>query len=425
MAISLIKDFKQKQKISLTPLLKKSIDLLQLSRFELIQKIENEIEANPFIEKEMFEDDSSDLNHVISDDFDFNIAATESLRESLINQINELSLNKKEREIALSIIDCLDEAGQLVEQIQDIEKMKGFEVSHNDIERVLVDIIQGLEPIGIGFRNFKECIKIQINKKNIKDKIKNLCNKILFETPSSDLDFIKTELIKGGHLELDIDNAINEIKVCDLSPGLNYEKTNYIIPDLKIELKDKDIFVNFIADNFPAIKVDDDLIAQITNELKKKPNKELSEKIQDAKWLISSVKKRNDTVKKVGELVCNKQISFLGNNPLKINPLSNKDIANELNVHPSTVSRILRSKYIDTPKGIIPLKSLLVSSVSKTRDVTPLQLMELIESIIKNETKPKSDNKITLELNKRGFSLARRTITKYRKKLNISSTRIR
>lgn len=124
-------------------------------------------------------------------------------------------------------------------------------------------------------------------------------------------------------------------------------------------------------------------------------------------------------------MVCNKQISFLGNNPLKINPLSNKDIANELNVHPSTVSRILRSKYIDTPKGIIPLKSLLVSSVSKTRDVTPLQLMELIESIIKNETKPKSDNKITLELNKRGFSLARRTITKYRKKLNISSTRIR
>ena len=84
MAISLIKDFKQKQKISLTPLLKKSIDLLQLSRFELIQKIENEIEANPFIEKEMFDGDSSGLNHVISDDFDFNIAATESLRESLI-----------------------------------------------------------------------------------------------------------------------------------------------------------------------------------------------------------------------------------------------------------------------------------------------------------------------------------------------------
>jgi RNA polymerase sigma-54 factor len=127
----------------------------------------------------------------------------------------------------------------------------------------------------------------------------------------------------------------------------------------------------------------------------------------------------------VGELICKRQISFLQDNPLKINPLSNKSLSDELGLHPSTVSRILRSKYIDTPKGIIPLKSLLVSSVSKTRDVTPLQLMQLIESIIENEKKPKSDNKIAIELNKRGFNLARRTITKYRKKLNIASSRNR
>ena len=118
-------------------------------------------------------------------------------------------------------------------------------------------------------------------------------------------------------------------------------------------------------------------------------------------------------------------ISFLKDNPLKINPLSNKSLSEELGLHPSTISRILRSKYIDTPKGIMPLKSLLVSSVSKTRDVTPIQLMQLIESIIKNEKKPKSDNKIALELNKRGFNLARRTITKYRKRLNIASSRNR
>ena len=94
-------------------------------------------------------------------------------------------------------------------------------------------------------------------------------------------------------------------------------------------------------------------------------------------------------------------------------------------MHPSTISRILRNKYIDTPKGIIPLKSLLVSSVSKTRSVTPLQLMQLIDNIIKEEKNPKSDNKILLELNKKGFNLARRTITKYRKKLNIPSSRNR
>ena len=110
---------------------------------------------------------------------------------------------------------------------------------------------------------------------------------------------------------------------------------------------------------------------------------------------------------------------------LDFSNVTNKELSEELGIHPSTVSRILRSKYIDTPKGIIPLKSLLVSSVSKTRSVTPLQLMQLIDNIIKEEKTPKSDNKISLELNKKGFNLARRTITKYRNKLNIPSSRNR
>jgi RNA polymerase sigma-54 factor len=185
------------------------------------------------------------------------------------------------------------------------------------------------------------------------------------------------------------------------------------------------LYTDFVTDNFPKIKIDEDLLDSMGQELKKIPNKELAEKIQDAKWLISSVKKRNDTIFKVGELICKKQISFFGENPLKINPLSNKELAEELNLHPSTISRILRSKYIDTPKGIMLLKSLLVSSVSKTRNVTPLQLMQLIKNIISEEKNPKSDNKIAVELNKRGFNLARRTITKYRKKLNLPSSRNR
>ena len=105
--------------------------------------------------------------------------------------------------------------------------------------------------------------------------------------------------------------------------------------------------------------------------------------------------------------------------------LSNKEIADEIGVHPSTVSRILRNKYIDTPKGVMPLKSLLLSSVSKTRDISAIQLMKLIKDIVNSENKPKSDKKIAIELNKRGFSLARRTITKYRKKNNIPSSRYR
>ena len=424
MAISLIKEFKQKQKISLTPLLKKSIDLLQLSRYELIQKIDREIEVNPFVEKELTDEIEYDENYNDSD-FDFNLAAVETLRDSLINQVNDLNLNENEKIISLNIIDCLDESSQLVDELEDIAEMMQKEVSTFEINEVLVNIIQDLEPAGIGFRNFKECIKIQIKKKNLNKGIKSICLEILDQNQSESLDEIVIQFTKKGYSNSQIDKAMDEIKSCDLSPGLNFENINYIIPDLKIELKNQSLNVEFINDTFPKIKIDEDLIEKTNIQLKKNPNKQISEKIQNAKWLLSSIKKRNDTVMQVGELICKRQISFLQDNPLKINPLSNKNLSDELGLHPSTISRILRSKYIDTPKGIIPLKSLLVSSVSKTRDVTPIQLMQLIESIIENEKKPKSDNKIALELNKRGFNLARRTITKYRKKLNIASSRNR
>ena len=422
MAISLIKEFKQKQKVSLTPQLKKSIDLLQLSRYELIQKIDNEIESNPFIEKEDFDDFEFKAN---PDDFDFEISASESLRQNLINQIEDLGLDENSRRIALIIIDSIDESGQLHDGLDELEAMMDYQFNFYDIEFVLKNIIHNLEPAGIGYRNFKECIKIQISKKKLSQNIKAIVDRILDQNKSDDLESIRNDLISSGFEKNKIDSAINEIKSCDLSPGLNYEETNFVIPDIKIRLDKSQLYTDFVTDNFPKIKIDEELLKKVNTELKRNPNKELFEKIQNARWLVSSVKKRNDTVFKVGELICKKQISFFGENPLKINPLSNKELADELELHPSTISRILRSKYIDTPKGIMLLKSLLVSSVSKTRSVTPLQLMQLIQNIIEEEKKPKSDNRIAIELNKKGFNLARRTITKYRKKLNLPSSRNR
>ena len=129
MAISLLKDFKQKQKVSLTPSLKKSIDLLQLSRYELIQRIDQEIDVNPFIEKEEITDDLDfEEGGIRTNDFDFNIAASENLRESLINQIIDIKLNAQSKEIALVIIDCLDEAGKLDEELEGINELLSFEL---------------------------------------------------------------------------------------------------------------------------------------------------------------------------------------------------------------------------------------------------------------------------------------------------------
>ena len=423
MSIILSKNLKQKQSVKLTPSLKKSIDLLQLSRFELIKKIEKEIIENPFLEKNDANNDYKDFNH---SDFSFDIESKVNLREFLITQLDDFHLNEKEIKIAKLIIGCIDESGELSESTEQIEEISNFIYSEKEIENTLLNTIHKLSPSGIGYRNHKECIKIQIdNKKNISKTKRALIKDILLNDKLDNLTEIRKIAYKNGYTDKEFKSALNEIKNCDLSPGLNFDRTDFIEADLKVSFVDKNFKVVFNKNNFPIIKLDNDLISDVKKELKKKKNEEILQKINDAKWLLTSVKKRNDTVKSVGEYICTKQIAFFEDNPLRLNTLSNKEIADEIGVHPSTVSRILRNKYIDTPKGVMPLKSLLLSSVSKTRDISATQLMKLIKDIVNSENKPKSDKKIAIELNKRGFNLARRTITKYRKKNNIPSSRYR
>ena len=424
MAIYLSKEQKQSQKISITPQLRKSIELLHLSRFELVQRIEREIESNPFLEKGDYETDFS--NQASIDDFDFDFAASESLKSSLLNQINDLNLSASDYEISESIVNSIDETGRLADSLSEIEGFLDYKYAYKTIENNLINIIHKLSPTGVGFRDFKECIFLQIKKSDISDTELEIANKILYKISSDDLDECFNALVYSGYDESDVKKTIQIIRNCDLSPGLNYEETNYIYPDLKITLESNDkISTQFVTDNFPSIVLDEEFVKETQKALKKDPNESLSKNIEEAKWLISSIRRRNDTVLKVGEMICKRQIDFLGNNPLKVSPLTNKDISDELGVHPSTISRIIKSKYIDTPKGIIPLKSFLASSVSRTRMVTPLQLMDQIKKIIDEEKNPLSDQKIVQMLNMRGFGLARRTISKYRKQLNIPSSRNR
>ena len=422
MGILLSKNLKQKQSVTLTPSLKKSIDLLQLSRFELIKKIEKEIDENPFLQKDQ---DFEKIDGSYSQDFNFEIESKVTLRESLIGQLSDFSLNKKQTKLSKIIIDCIDENGMLVDEISEIEKISKYIFNADEIEKIILNVIQKMNPPGIGFRNHKECIKIQISSSNLSKKKKSLIMKIIFNQDLDNLKLIKSSLAQQGFSENELNDALKEIQKCDLSPGLNYKKIKYIEPDLKITLVNEDIKVNFIDESFPAIKTDDNLINQVKKELKINKNPDILKKINEAKWLLTSVQKRNDTVRKVGEYICSKQIAFFENNPLKINTLNNKEIASQIGVHPSTISRILRYKYIDTPKGVIPLKSMLVSSVSKIRDISNSQLMRLIKDIVDKEKKPKSDNKIAIELNKKGYGLARRTISKYRKMNNIPPSRSR
>jgi len=425
MAISLIRELAQKQKVTLTPQLKKSIDLLQLSRYEIIQKINEEIEINPFLEK--IEPDTSEYeinDEFFSNEYQKEVVAQKSLRENLLEQLNDLNLTRDDFLISESIINSLDDSGELVDGLDEIENLLNFKFSFKEIERVLTDVIHLLDPAGVGFRSIKEAIYIQLKRKKIDSQLLQISEAILFKNSGLDILNVKNKLLSDYDESL-IEDSLNLIKGCDLAPGLNYSDDQYVVPDLVLMENANNSSVNFVDDQFPIIKIDKELVNSVQQELKKNPNENILDKIQNAKWLLRAVKKRNETVLKVGEIICKKQNAFSKNEPLEIKPLSNKEISDQLGLHPSTISRILRSKYIQTPRGVIPLKSLLISSVSKTRNVTPIQLMEIIKKIIEDEKSKLSDQDIALLLNKKGYSLARRTISKYRLKLNIPSSRKR
>ena len=425
MAISLIRELAQKQKVTLTPQLKKSIDLLQLSRYEIIQKINEEIEINPFLEK--IEPDTSEYeinDEFFSNEYQKEVVAHKSLRENLLEQLNDLNLTRDDFLISESIINSLDDSGELVDGLDEIENLLNFKFSFKEIERVLTDVIHLLDPAGVGFRSIKEAIYIQLKRKKIDSQLLQISEAILFKNSGLDILNVKNKLLSDYDESL-IEDSLNLIKGCDLAPGLNYSDDQYVVPDLVLMENANNSSVNFVDDQFPIIKIDKELVNSVQQELKKDPNENILDKIQNAKWLLRAVKKRNETVLKVGEIICKKQNAFFKNEPLEIKPLSNKEISDQLGLHPSTISRILRSKYIQTPRGVIPLKSLLISSVSKTRNVTPIQLMEIIKKIIEDEKSKLSDQDIALLLNKKGYGLARRTISKYRLKLNIPSSRKR
>ena len=421
MAIKLVREFKQNQQLSITPQLKKSIDLLQLSRLEIINKINNEIEENPFLKKDFDNDQTSNF-----DDMDLldNLSNDLTLQNYLEDQLQDIKLSSSEKKIAQVIIQSLEENGLLQIDLDEIEELMEFAYSVKEIKNVLVNIIHDLEPAGVGARNFKETIYIQLNKQEIPSEELEIASKILFNPQFSSFEDAESGLLH--HYSKDaVASALKRIKQCDLSPGLEFESSQIIQPDLEvIPDNNQNLNVRFRKDNFPLISLDKDL-EQLVKNKKNKANKELKEKMGEAKWLIRAINKRNETVQNVGMLICKIQADFLSNKSAELNPVSNIDLARELRISASTVSRILRSKYIQTPKGAVSMKSLLASSVSKTRKVTPMQLMEEIQKIIEGERKKLSDQKISDLLNKRGFNLARRTISKYRKKINLPNSRNR
>ena len=207
MGIALSKNFEQKQNLKLTPSLKKSIDLLQLSRSDLVQKIESHINENPFLNKT---DQNIENKNFKSENHDF--ASDESLKDHLLSQLNDLKISKNDLKLCNYIIDSIDETGMIYQSSSEIKKAINCLSNEPEIEFLITNIIHKFNPPGVGFRNYKECIKIQIDRRNISKKKKLLIYKILFNKELDDLNKIKKSLIKKGIDENDFNKAFDEIK---------------------------------------------------------------------------------------------------------------------------------------------------------------------------------------------------------------------
>ena len=372
------------------------------------------------------------------------ISSIESFRESLLNQINYLKLDKNEIIIAKQIIGTLDNDGYLRRDLEsiidDIAFSENTEYSYNEIEEVLFKI-QSLEPHGIGARNLEECLIIQIDSINELTNTQTLARKILEE---SFIDFKKKQFDKiynkYDESKVEINNAFNFIKTLNPKPsgGLeDLEITEFLIPDFVIKKNNEEFIVELASGN-RKINISKKYIS-IYEDLKSKKNKDketkksydfIKKKIEAAQWFVDALNQRNNTLLKTMNTILKLQIKFFEDgdeNDLK--PMILKNIAEIINMDISTVSRIVSSKVAQTDFGIFPLKYFFSESTIKKGDeiVSSRVVKNYLKKIVKGEDKksPLSDDQIEKILQDEGYEVARRTVAKYREQLNIPVARLR
>ena len=449
-------ELRQNQSQKLSPQQIQFIKLLQLSNSNIESEIKKEIEENPALE-ENEKNDSLELNN--NDNYNYyqksnndnsnysresNISNIESFRENLLAQLNFLKLDKNQKIIANQIIGTLDNDGYLRRDIEsiidDIAFSENIEFQNNEIENVLLKI-QKLEPAGIAARNLEECLLIQINSISDPEKEQVLAKKIIsesfkeFKNKKFDLIYQKYDFPKK-----EINKAFDYIKSLNPKPSGGLEDSNiteFLIPDFIVKKNNNEFDVDLASGNKP-LNINKNYFS-IYEELKNKKNKDseakesfefVKNKLEKAQWFVEALNQRNNTLLKTMNTIVNIQEKFFDDgdeNDLK--PMILKDIAEIIKMDISTVSRIVKSKNVQTDYGIFPLRYFFSESTIKKGDdlvsskVVKNYLLKLIED--EDKSSPYSDDKIEKLLNDKGFNVARRTVAKYREQLDIPVARLR
>ncbi|NLB32770.1 MAG: RNA polymerase factor sigma-54, partial [Tissierellia bacterium] len=351
-----------------------------------------------------------------------------SLKDHLMVQLGMTVKSNKEKRIGEFIIESLDNKGYLGCSIQDIGLLINEDVI--EVERVL-RLIQTFDPVGIGARSLSECLMIQLKEKGIQDKNAYIiAERYLEEIATNKIQKIAKDL----HITVNrVQSICDIIKMLEPKPSRGFivdsDNIRYIVPDVTIE-KINNEYIIIVNDSYlPTLTISNYYKNMIGGLDDKEASKFLSDKLNSSMWLIKSIEQRRMTLYKVVDSILKYQRKFFDEGKTSLKPLVLKDVADDIGVHESTVSRATNGKYVQTPRGLFELKYFFASSLSESdgSGVSSTSVKSTIQKLIdeENSQKPLSDQKIAEKLNDKGINISRRTVAKYRDEMRIPSSSMR
>ncbi len=468
LCIMLKQGLQQKQIQRLSPLQIQTIKLLELPTLELEQKIKKEIEENPVLEETIGDSDSEEgpknvsLNEYGTDDPTptyktyvnnqskdlkpqySTFSVKESFNQSLEKQLGYSSLDGRSKQIALFMIGMLDDNGYLRRDLDsladDISFRQNIETNEQELESIL-KVIQEFEPVGVGARNLRECLLLQIRAKR-PCKEQQLAEKILedYFVEFSKKHYAKI-VAKLNITEEELKGAIEEIIRLNPRPGGQIddsyvEQAQQVVPDFVLELKDGELVMSMPKFSVPELRVNKhyaDMLASSSSGSKREDKEAASfvkQKLDSAKWFIEAIKQRQNTLQNTMNAIIDFQRDyFIDGDETKLKPMVLKNIAEKTGLDISTISRVVNCKYIQTHFGIYPLKYFFSEGLmtNEGEEVSTREIKNILSKSIdeENKRKPLTDEELVAVLDKQGYKVARRTVAKYREQLNIPIARLR
>ncbi|MCZ8640946.1 RNA polymerase factor sigma-54 [Escherichia albertii] len=457
------------QQLAMTPQLQQAIRLLQLSTLELQQELQQALESNPLLEqidaheeidtretqdsetldaadaleqKEMPEElpldaswdtiytagtPSGTSGDYIDDELPiYQGETTQTLQDYLMWQVELTPFSDTDRAIATSIVDAVDETGYLTVPLEDIlESMGDDEIDIDEIEAVLKRI-QRFDPVGVAAKDLRDCLLIQLSQFDkttpwleearliISDHLELLANH----------DF--RTLMRVTRLKEDVlKEAVNLIQSLDPRPGQSIQtgEPEYVIPDVLVRKHNGRWTVELNSDSIPRLQINQHYASMCNSARNDGDSQFIRSNLQDAKWLIKSLESRNDTLLRVSRCIVEQQQAFFEQGEEYMKPMVLADIAQAVEMHESTISRVTTQKYLHSPRGIFELKYFFSSHVNTEGggEASSTAIRALVKKLIaaENPAKPLSDSKLTSLLSEQGIMVARRTVAKYRESLSI------